>query len=64
MYEGPRGRAADGRTGPVTRNIIEAWSRHVGLGFIAQAKGYLAEMGDDAYAGVSLYRFGQKEDKA
>lgn len=50
----------DGRRGPVTQKIIDAWNELVGLDFIAQAKEYLKEMGDDAYAGTTMYRFGKK----
>jgi branched-chain amino acid aminotransferase len=50
----------DGRRGPVTQKIIDAWCELVGLDFIAQAEGYLAEMGDDAYRGVTAYRFGTR----
>jgi len=51
----------DGKTGPITQKIIEAWNELVGLDFIAQAKEYLVEMGDDAYSGTTTYRFGNKK---
>ena len=51
---------ADGKRGPVTRKIIDAWNELVGLDFIAQAKEYLSEIGDDAYGGTTTYRFGRK----
>ena len=50
----------DGAPGPVTRKMIAAWNDLVGLDFIAQAREYLAEMGDDAYSGTTTYRFGRK----
>ena len=31
----------------------------VGLDFMAQARGYLAEMGAEAYEGTTTYRFGK-----
>merc|ERR1711964_860552 len=43
----------DGTIGAVTSRLIAAWNRLVGLDFIAQAKAYLEEMGDDAYAGTT-----------
>lgn len=49
----------DGKRGPVTQKIIDAWCRFVGLDFIAQAEQYLSEADDDAYAGVTMYRFGK-----
>ena len=51
----------DGRIGPITQKIIEAWNGLVGLDFIAQAKEYLVEMGDDAYSGTTTYRFGSQK---
>ena len=48
----------DGKMGPVTSRIVGAWNDLVGLDFIAQARGYLAEMGADAYKGTTTYRFG------
>jgi branched-chain amino acid aminotransferase len=51
----------DGKTGAVTQKIIEAWNELIGLDFIAQAKEYLVEMGDDAYSGTTTYRFGSKK---
>ncbi len=50
----------DGTTGPVTQKLIAAWNELVGLDYIAQAKDYLKEMGDDAYSGTTTYRFGKK----
>ena len=50
----------DGKVGPITKKLIEAWNDLVGLDFIAQAKEYLKEMGDDAYRGTTTYRFGQE----
>ncbi|MFH1006072.1 MAG: aminotransferase class IV, partial [Candidatus Latescibacterota bacterium] len=50
----------DGRIGPVTQQLIEAWNDLVGVDFIAQAKGYLAEMGSEAYQGTTMYRFGKR----
>ena len=38
----------DGKTGPVTKKLIEAWNDIVGLDYIAQAKEWLKEMGSDA----------------
>lgn len=49
----------DGKIGPITHKLIAAWNEMVGLDFIEQAKGYLAEIGDDAYAGTTMYRFGR-----
>ena len=50
----------DGKTGPITKKLIQAWNELVGLDFIAQAKEYLKEMGADAYSGTTTYRFGKK----
>jgi len=50
----------DGKTGPITKRLIQAWNELVGLDFIAQAKGYLKEMGDEGYKGTTTYRFGKK----
>ena len=50
----------DGRTGPLTRRLIEGWNELVALDFIAQAKQYLKEMGAEAYSGTTTYRFGRK----
>ena len=50
----------DGTRGPITQKIINAWNELVGLDFIAQAKDYLKEMGDDAYRGTTTYRFNAK----
>lgn len=52
----------DGKRGPITQKIIDAWCELVGLDFIAQARTYLAEMGDDAYSGTTMYRFGNKKE--
>ncbi len=52
---------ADGGIGPITKKLIEAWNELVGLDFIAQARGYLKEMGADAYEGTTMYRFGKKQ---
>lgn len=51
----------DGAAGPVTKKLIQAWNEFVGLDFIEQAKGFLKEMGADAYQGTSMYRFGKKD---
>ena len=51
----------DGKTGPITRKLIDAWNNLVDLDYIAQAKEYLKEMGDGAYSGTTTYRFGNKE---
>ncbi|MFC1677056.1 aminotransferase class IV [Planctomycetota bacterium] len=51
----------DGKTGPVTKKLINAWNELVGLDFIAQAKEYLKEMGSDGYNGTTTYRFGSKK---
>ena len=50
---------SDGGRGPVTQKLIDAWCELVGLDFIAQAQQYLAEASDDAYSGVTMYRFGK-----
>ena len=50
----------DAKRGPITQKIIGAWNELVGLDFIAQAKEFLKEMGDDAYSGTTTYRFGKK----
>ena len=50
----------DGKRGPVTQKLIDAWNDSVGLDIIAQAKEYLEEMGADAYEGTTTYRFGKK----
>ena len=50
----------DSTRGPVTQKIIDAWNELVGLDFIAQAKAYLKELGDDAYSGTTMYRFVKK----
>jgi branched-chain amino acid aminotransferase len=50
----------DGKTGAITKRIVEAWNELVGLDFIAQAKEYFKEMGDDAYRGTTTYRFVKK----
>ena len=51
----------DGKPGPITNKIIEAWNDLVGLDFIAQAKECLKELGDDAYKGTTTYRFGSEQ---
>lgn len=51
----------DGKTGPITQKIINAWNELVGLDFIAQAKEYLKEMGADGYSGTTMYSFGNKK---
>jgi branched-chain amino acid aminotransferase len=48
----------DGKIGPVTKKITEAWNELVGLDFVAQAKEYVKEMGSDGYKGTTMYRFG------
>ena len=50
----------DGKPGPITKKLTQAWNELVGLDFIAQAKEYLAEMGADGYKGTTTYRFGKK----
>ena len=55
------GQLGDGQTGPVTKNIINAWNELAGLDFIAQAKVYLKEMGSEAYEGTTMYHFGDKK---
>jgi branched-chain amino acid aminotransferase len=49
----------DGKTGPVTGKIINAWNELVGLDFMAQAKEYLKEMGAEGYNGTTMYSFGK-----
>jgi len=49
-----------GSAGPITRRLIAAWNDLVGLDYIAQAREYLEETGDDAYCGTTTYRFGTK----
>jgi branched-chain amino acid aminotransferase len=49
----------NGQRGPITQKLIDAWCELVGLDFIAQAEQYLAEASDDAYSGVTMYRFGK-----
>ena len=51
----------DGKTGPVTGKIINAWNELVGLDFMAQAKEYLKEMGSEGYNGTTMYSFGKKK---
>jgi branched-chain amino acid aminotransferase len=51
----------DGGIGLISQKLIEAWNELVGLDFIAQARGYLKEMGADAYEGTTMYRFGKKQ---
>ena len=51
----------DGKTGPITKKIIQAWNELVGLDFIAQAKEYLEEIGADGYSGTTTYRFAKKD---
>ena len=51
----------DGKTGPITKKIIQAWNELVGLDFIAQARDYLKEFGDDGYKGTTTYRFAKKD---
>ena len=51
----------DGKCGPITRRIIEAWNELVGLDFIAQAKEYMKEIGSDGYSGTTTYRFGHQD---
>ncbi len=53
----------DGKMGPVTFRLAQAWNELVGLDFIAQARGYLAEMGDEAYHGTTMYRFTEKQEQ-
>lgn len=50
----------DGKVGPITKKIINAWNELVGLDFIAQARNYLKEMGSDGYRGTTTYRFNNK----
>jgi len=51
----------DGRMGPITNRILEAWNELVGLDIVAQAKEYLKEIGDEAYQGTTMYRFGKRD---
>jgi branched-chain amino acid aminotransferase len=51
----------DGRRGPITQKIIDAWCELAGLDFIAQARRYAAEIGGEAYKGTTMYRFGQSK---
>jgi len=51
----------DGKTGAITKKIIQAWNELVGLDFIAQAKEYLEEIGSDGYSGTTTYRFVKKD---
>ena len=51
----------DGKMGPMTQKLFQAWNEFVGLDIIAQARGYLQEMGSDAYSGTTMYRFGKKD---
>ena len=50
----------DGRRGPITQAIIDAWCDMVGVDFIAQAKQYVDEIDIDVYKGTTMYRFGAK----
>jgi len=50
----------NGKMGPVTLRIVDAWNELVGLDFIAQARQYAEEMGSDACEGTTMYRFGGK----
>lgn len=51
----------DGRIGPITQSIVNAWDELVGLDFIAQAAEYLKESGADGYHGTTTYSFGGKK---
>lgn len=51
----------EGKTGPITKKIIQAWNELVGLDFIAQAREYLKEIGADGYKGTTTYRFATKD---
>ena len=48
----------DGRRGPVTQTIIDAWCGLVGLDFIEQAKRYVEGIDAETYKGTTMYRFG------
>ena len=47
----------DGRMGPVTSRLIEAWSESVDVDIIAQAKHYGHRHANDAGRGANTYRF-------
>ena len=51
----------DGKTGPITSKLINAWNELVGLDYIVQAREYVKEMGSDGYNGTTMYRFGNKK---
>ena len=51
----------DGRRGPLTQAIIDAWCDLVGLDFIAQAMRYVEGIDGETYKGTTMYRFGAKQ---
>ena len=61
MREGAGSGIGDGRRGPVTQRIIDAWCDLVGLDFIAQAKRYVEGIDGETYKGTTMYRFRAKQ---
>jgi branched-chain amino acid aminotransferase len=49
----------DGKTGPVFKRLLTAWSADVGVDILAQTKVFAAEVGGTLSSGTSIYRFGK-----
>ena len=49
----------DGKTGPVFKRLLAAWSEDVGVDILAQTKAFAAEVGGTLSSGTSIYRFDQ-----
>ena len=47
----------DGKTGPVSKRLLTAWSEDVGVDILAQTKAFAAEVGGMLSSGTSIYRF-------
>ena len=47
----------DGKTGPVFKRLLAAWSEEVGVDILAQTKAFAAEVGGTLSSGTNIYRF-------
>jgi branched-chain amino acid aminotransferase len=52
-----------GKMGPITKRLITEWGQRVGVDIIAQAREFVADMGNDAYGLTNPYSFGVAKPK-
>jgi len=53
----------DGKPGPITSRLLDAWGKRVGVDIVAQARQYAHETGSAAYGGTNPYRFSDPDNE-